>query len=174
MIGHHLSTGDDPQDVLQFALEWSDRCEPPIDANEVARAVADLSQKHVAEKAVEATGKKDGPKESQATVLIKLTDGLEMFHDVKGDAYATVSVNDHLETRPVRAKQFKQWLARRYWDRFKSAPSSQAFADALSVIEGKAVFDGDECRVHVRVADDEHDAQIRTQSKESNQKGFSF
>ena len=45
-----------------------------------------------------------------------------------------------------------------FYESSEEAPGSQAIQDALGVLEGKALFDGLEHRVHVRTA--EHDGRI--------------
>ena len=92
-------------------------------------------------------------KPSQATALVKLAETAELWHTPDGDAYATVPVSDHREVWPVRSKQFKRWLSRRFYVSGEKAPSSQAMQDALGVIEGKAIFEGETHDVHVRVAE---------------------
>lgn len=93
-----------------------------------------------------------GPK--SADLLVGLADGAELFHDSGGNAHATVSIGDHRETWPIKSSGFKRWLQRQYWERHESAPSTQAMTDALGVIEGKAVFEGREHDVYIRVAGD--------------------
>jgi hypothetical protein len=90
---------------------------------------------------------------SQATVLVNLTADAELWHTPDGDAYATVSVDEHRENWPVRSRGFKRWLARQCFVATEKAASSQAVNDALAAIEGQAVFDGPEHDVHVRVAE---------------------
>lgn len=89
---------------------------------------------------------------SQSTVLVELVEesGGELFHsdDV---AYAAVAVQEHVETWPVRSRGFKRWLARCYHKQYGRAPSAQPMQDAMGVIEGKALFDGSERAVFVRV-----------------------
>jgi hypothetical protein len=104
-----------------------------------------------------ATGDGDN-KPSQATALVRLAEAAELWHTPDSDAYATVPVSDHREVWPVRSKRFKRWLSRRFYITGEKAPSSQAMQDALGVIEGKAIFEGEIHDVHIRVA--EHDGAI--------------
>jgi hypothetical protein len=50
------------------------------------------------------------------------------------------------------------WLARLFCETYEEAAGSQATQDALGVLWGRALFDGDEHPVHVRLA--EHDDVI--------------
>jgi hypothetical protein len=109
-----------------------------------------------------AGGQGDGkaPKLSQATVLVQLAQevGAELFHTLTHDAYATIPVGGHRQTWPVKAKPFRRWLSRLFYERHAKAPGSQAVQDALGVLEGKALFEGAERPVAVRVA--EHQGAI--------------
>lgn len=104
---------------------------------------------------------------SQATELVAMAALVELFHDPNGDAYATFNVNQHRETWPVRSKAFRQWLARKYWEANKSVPGSQSVQDAISTIEGMAIFDGSSQKVWTRIADasDNGDADTPPESR---------
>ncbi|NGZ11161.1 MAG: hypothetical protein CV088_17575 [Nitrospira sp. LK70] len=93
------------------------------------------------------------PKPSQATRLIALADEATCWHTPEGEAYATIQVAGHHEHHRLRQKMFRQWLAQRYYQHFKGAPSAQALSDALAVLEAKAHFEGDEHHAYVRVAE---------------------
>jgi hypothetical protein len=98
---------------------------------------------------------------SQATRLVELaanTDGLELFHTGNGDAHVLIPQGTHRECWPVRSTAFRRWLQRLYFDQSGSAPGGQAMQDALGVLEGSALFRGDEQEVHLRLAD--HDGGI--------------
>jgi hypothetical protein len=57
------------------------------------------------------------PKRKGADILIELSAGAEeLFHAPDGTGYATIPIDDHLETWPVRSKGFRRWLAREYFD----------------------------------------------------------
>ena len=105
---------------------------------------------------VEASDKKD----STATRLVKLAeaDGAELFHTPEGEPFATVPIDGRRETWPLKTKTIRRWLARLYYLETEKAAGAQATADALAVLEGKALFDGFEHSVHVRLAD--HDGAI--------------
>src|SRR5262245_41577798 len=62
-----------------------------------------------------------------------------------------IDINGHRETWPIRSKGFKRWLARLFYDATQGAPSSEALASALNVIEAKANYDAPERIVHIRV-----------------------
>ncbi len=56
-------------------------------------------------------------KPSQADILIRIATGeAYLFHDEARDGYASLPINGHRETWPLRSKFFKQWLVRRYYE----------------------------------------------------------
>ncbi len=60
---------------------------------------------------------------------------------------------EHAETWPLRSKGFRRWLARRHYQETGGAAGSQAVQDALGVLEGRALYDGEERPVAVRLAE---------------------
>jgi hypothetical protein len=90
---------------------------------------------------------------SQATLLVELAAVGELWHAAgQTTGYATLPVATHREHWPIRSGTFKRWLGRQFFDQYGKAPGSQALQDALTVLEGQAVFDGAEHPVFVRVA----------------------
>jgi hypothetical protein len=111
------------------------------------------------------TSKDDGEKKdrkSQATMLVELAGECDLFHDSDGEAFARFPVGNgdtfHWEVSKVRARGFRRWLSRRFYKVTEKTPSAQSLQDALGVIEAKAIYDGDERHVYVRVA--EHEGSI--------------
>ena len=88
---------------------------------------------------------------TQADILIGLAQTAELFHTPDGAGFADLDINGHRETWPIRAKGFRRWLARRFFEETGGAPSSEALQSALNVIEAKAHFDAPERQVHIRV-----------------------
>lgn len=97
---------------------------------------------------------------SQATRLVALAveAGAELFHTPEGEAYATIPMEGHAETWPLRVKGFKRWLARLFYEEEGTAPGAQGLQDALCVLEAKACFDGSEYPVFIRMA--EHQSML--------------
>lgn len=88
---------------------------------------------------------------TQADVLVQLAQEATLFHAPDGSAYADVFVADHRETWPVRSRGFRQWLARRFYERVGGAPNADAAGAAINLLEARARFDGAQRAVHVRV-----------------------
>jgi hypothetical protein len=99
----------------------------------------------------EESGDIGGRGPTQANILIDLAQSAELFHTPDGTGFADLDINGHRETWPIRAKGFRRWLARGFFEATQGAPSSEALQSALNVIEAKAHFDAPERVVHVRV-----------------------
>ena len=99
----------------------------------------------------EENGDTGGRGPTQADILVDLAQSAELFHAPDGTGFADLDINGHRETWPIRAKGFRRWLARCFFEATQGAPSSEALQSALNVIEAKAHFDAPERVVHVRV-----------------------
>ena len=99
---------------------------------------------------------KEERKPTQAELLVRCASEAELFHTPAGDAYATIPVNDHRETHPIKAKGFRSWLRRGFFEQYDRPPGAQALQDALGLLEARAQYDGPEMEVHVRVAGHEN------------------
>jgi len=170
-VGRHLGHREAGTVVLQKALRWASTCTPPMDEEEVLKVVTDIEQRHRANNPDGETSEKPEKRRqrTQAALLLDLAVGTEVFHDTEGRAFVAFQIDQHVESWPVRSRVFRQWLARSYWLEHKSTANSQAIDDALNVLEGSTLFDGDEERVHIRTAftgdvSDADDADIPTQS----------
>lgn len=100
------------------------------------------------------------PKLSEATALVELAlaSHCGLWHTPDHRPYINVSFEDHSENWPLRSEKFSRWLSRQYYLEAKKAPSSLAVKDALGVLMGRALYDGPEFPVHIRVA--EHNGNI--------------
>lgn len=98
----------------------------------------------------------ESSRRSQASRIVELGAGLELFHSPDQVAYVSVPVATHREIWPVRSKGFKQHLARQFFEQTGKVPSATALNDTLTLLEGQALFEGTEQRVHVRVAEHEN------------------
>jgi hypothetical protein len=103
-------------------------------------------------------GQGDDEAQSQATLAANMAADWELWHTPSKEAYATILVDNHKENWPVRSQTFKRFVAKQFFDEQGKAMNSEALAAAVNLLEAKALFEGDEHLVHVRVA--EHDGNI--------------
>lgn len=91
---------------------------------------------------------------SQATIVLDLaTDAkVELFHDPDLMAYASVPIDNHLETFKVRSTAFRHWLSRLFLKHEGKAVGGQGLQDALNTLESQAIGEGAEYPVFLRCA----------------------
>lgn len=92
------------------------------------------------------------PQPTQSQLLVRLAEGVELFHDAERRAFARVIVEKHLETMAIRGGEFKRWLARAHYRESSKPPTATAMTDAMGVIEARAIYDGPQLETAVRVA----------------------
>lgn len=101
-----------------------------------------------------------GGKRSQATMILDLAEDVEFFHTADDVAYARIERDGHHEVWPLGSKSLRAWLSRRFHQAYGRAAGGQALRDALDVLMGRALFEGAECPVYVRVAGDGGDIYL--------------
>src|SRR5712672_3408946 len=97
----------------------------------------------------------DSDWESKAARLIRLAlaTGLELFHDPDRQGWASVRIGGHWENHAIRSRDFRLFLLRIYYGDTGESPGGQALRAATELFEARALFDGEECPVHLRVAE---------------------
>src|SRR5260221_1908641 len=93
--------------------------------------------------------------ESKAARLIRLAlaTGLELFHDPDQQGWAAVCIGGHWENHPLRSRDFRLFRLRIYYGDTGESPGGQALRAATELFEARALFDGEEYPVHLRVAE---------------------
>jgi len=92
-------------------------------------------------------------KKSMALLIIEtITQNTTFFHDPDDTPFARYAAGKHKEIWALESQQFKRWVGRTMYEKIKLAPNKNAMTDAINVLAGQAVYDGDELEVHVRVA----------------------
>jgi energy-coupling factor transporter ATP-binding protein EcfA2 len=76
--------------------------------------------------------------------LMALTTFIDLWHSPDGDGFATFTVGDHREARPIRSDNFKRWLYGRSFEETGIVPGNQAVEDTLRVLEARAINEGHE------------------------------
>ena len=90
---------------------------------------------------------------SQADKLIELVtaERAVLFRDQFNEPHAHILVDDHWEIWRVRSKQFRRWLCSLLWESEQKAPHSNALTSALTIIESRACFKGEQITLENRV-----------------------
>src|SRR5262249_53384119 len=84
-------------------------------------------------------------KVSQADLLLRLAEQVELFKSAGGaDAEAVASFvhNGHRENWAVKSQGFRKWLIARFYTEFRKAPGTQALQEAIATLDAKA-FSGE-------------------------------
>lgn len=125
------------------------RCAPPLDRDEVDAIASSVAR-------YEPTGRRKGSGggrgPSQATLLVDLTAGMELFHTPRGEAFGVIPVRDHHEIWAIRGGGFERWLRGAFYREEGKAAGRAALEAGLGVIEAMALFDGPEEDVYIRIA----------------------
>ncbi len=87
----------------------------------------------------------------QALSLAK-SESKEIFIDQYCTSFASISINDHIETLPINDGRFRHWLCKIYFDNYKSILRSEHITNALSVLNAEAEFSDKRKEMSLRVA----------------------
>lgn len=85
--------------------------------------------------------------------LLELAEPYHYFHTPDQRAYVDVEVSGVRQTFPVRHKTFKLWLSRELFRQDGKTAGSETFNQALTVLESRALYDGEEREVYLRLAE---------------------
>ena len=128
-------------------FEFTAEVEESID--QVLMAFTDLDVDSRAE--VESGGDRDADADRIVALVEEIA--LEFFRTPGGldaDCYATVPVDTHHEVWPLDSRGFKRWAVHQYRSRYGKVVGETAMQNAVGVLSGKALFDGQEHDVFVR------------------------
>jgi phage/plasmid primase-like uncharacterized protein len=88
----------------------------------------------------------------QTDILVRLAGDAQLFHAQDGTAYADIRRDGHRETCALYSRDFKRWLKHCFYRETGSSPGSETFNAALGTIEAKAIYEGPEQEVYLRIA----------------------
>ncbi|MFL5760630.1 MAG: hypothetical protein ACJ789_12960 [Thermomicrobiales bacterium] len=121
-------------------------------AEAVAAELLVLSEVLDKESEEENDGAERQPSQATRIVNLAISSGVAPFHDQNGDPYADIAIDGRRETWPIKAKAFRLYLSRLFFDEFGSVPGSQALQDAQNVLSGQGIFGDVEHLVWCRLA----------------------
>jgi len=76
----------------------------------------------------------------------------ELFHSPDLTAHASLTLDGHRQTWPLRSSSFRNHIRHRFYSETGKAPGTQAVQDALGALEGHAQFEGPCHPIHTRIA----------------------
>jgi hypothetical protein len=104
------------------------------------------------EDARKALGNSTAIDEDKDLVSLLLSKGVELFHDNEDNAYARLSIHNHLEVHAIVSPGFKKLINAVYFDETKTIANTQEVKEAIDTLIGLAVHQGSEKEVHCRIA----------------------
>lgn len=127
---------------------WNNKNTPPLSETEL-RCIWESIKKSDANDT-----QKEG-RASQANILLESIFNRKdvfLFHDEQQDGFISLDIAGHQETWSCKSKAIKRWLSSEVYRTQKKAPGSEVIKSVLSVLEGKACFEGSEIKLQDRVA----------------------
>src|SRR5271166_3495681 len=94
----------------------------------------------------------DGGSAADRLIGLVLESSIELFHDPDQHGWASVRVDGHFENHPIRSRPFQLFLLRTYYRETGQSPGAQAIRATLELCEAKALFDGEESPINLRIA----------------------
>ena len=91
---------------------------------------------------------------------LALKSGAKLWYDREKDPYITINKDGHHEHHPLKSKFVRLWLSALSFKIDGRAPGSQVTQDALDVLAGLALSEGQEYNVFVRVAQHEDEIYV--------------
>ena len=91
--------------------------------------------------------------DNQFKKMIKIAEVAAYFKNDIDEACAAVPAKEHSEIYKVAGKKFKQWLVYQYYLEYDGAPTADAMKQAIAVLETKALHEGEERKLDIRVAE---------------------
>ncbi len=85
-------------------------------------------------------------------VISLIINDCELVHDQQKEAYALVHTGNCRQVHSIVSRSFMDWVASKYYASKKSALSEASMKTVISTLSGKAVFEGQQVKIHTRIA----------------------
>jgi len=118
-------------------------------------SLRDIVEPDWRKKTKKSKSKKKDSEEKETTFdrIMRICEDITFFYDQKEEAFAQITIKDnHAEIYPVESEKFKKWVSYQYYLETKMAFSADAWKQAVGAICGKALFEGQEQKLHKRCA----------------------
>lgn len=150
----YASQADATEHVLELIADWSTARQAPL----LKKLPGSKTEhKKTLQQLTGHTSGKSKEKQSKTERVIELAEErAEFFSDQFDDGYAAVDVDDHREILKISSSRFKTWVSHLFWKEDDATLSDTALKTVITNLEGRALFDGDENRLHNRVAKHDH------------------
>ena len=91
--------------------------------------------------------------DTPTTILLRIAEGYDLFHAPDGTGFADIPIDGHRETLALQSKEFRGQLQYDFFCKATAAPPRDAFQSTISTLKARAIYEGPERSVHVRVAE---------------------
>lgn len=98
---------------------------------------------------------------SQQLLNLVLEAGVTLWRDPDGEPYITLTLDSHQEHHRLKTQAVKRWIQRLWYEETGGAIGREPLSEALGVLEGKAIHDGEEHETFIRVAETGEGAETR-------------
>lgn len=90
---------------------------------------------------------------SQQLLNLILDAGVTLWRDPDGEPYISLTLDAHQEHHRLKTQAVKRWVQRLWYEETGGAIGREPLSEALGVLEGKAIHDGEEHETFIRVAE---------------------
>lgn len=155
LCGSLANNGFTQEEILKSLITWNEKNDPPMNPKEVEKVVESIYKKHQKEK-------KHGVRWGSTKDLIAYfkSDSFFFFSDTLKNAWVRFPVNNHLESHKIVSRDFKRFIHRVAWNKFDKALTGSVCKQVQGVLESRAIFDGPEFDLKIRVSWHEGDLWI--------------
>lgn len=102
-----------------------------------------------------ATAEKKPSQNSRTSFVDLVLQKAKLFHNADNQPFASITINDHVETYPMESRLFRLWLSGFHFREKASALSSDAEKEMLRTLQAEALYNGEEREVSLRLAQHE-------------------
>ena len=132
------------------------------DQSSIVQEVNNKSSEKLKIKTIDDNAKCDiEDKQKQDVILIGIaTKQCKFFHDSHGEAFAKISLNNHMEIWNLTSMGFRDWISHQLWSQHREGLSNASLDSALTTLRGIATFDSPTEEVYLRVAQTNNELYI--------------
>jgi hypothetical protein len=96
---------------------------------------------------------RQSPGDSRQRKLLKLAQGVELFQNLDGEAFAAIPVGSYQDNVPLRDRRFSSWLNYGFYKREGIPAGATAVSDVVSTLEAIAAQEGRKYPLYVRIGE---------------------
>ena len=124
----------------------------PVDSEEEDDG-EEIEQADDSDRVISGNGTTDKKKETQVELVLRHASSAQLLKTEGGKLYAAVQAKGRTEYLGIKTKAFELWLTREFYMEHRRPPSREALQSAIGLLEAKAMFEGPEVTLYVRVAE---------------------